>query len=268
MDCDPNENTLYPIREVAELTGVKPVTLRAWQRRYNLIQPARTEKGHRLFTQDNIETIKEIQRWLAKGVSIGKVKALLGTDADETDNDALNKLEQTDALLSALAAFNRSKADKVISEVLKEYPFDLVSQQFVYPVLEALALVKTSSRSLQQGLFRTLMQSRLSSIVESENKAARRGKCLILSLEEASMVSSWLEAVAQSEQGYHVSLIDGIEDLSGLVSHDVLANYTKVVVFSNHALVEKQLNIVQHFKQEMSESFEVSSVIQTLHFSH
>ncbi|MBF4212988.1 MerR family DNA-binding transcriptional regulator, partial [Pseudomonas donghuensis] len=38
---------LFPIREVARLTGVNPVTLRAWERRYGLIQPTRTESGHR-----------------------------------------------------------------------------------------------------------------------------------------------------------------------------------------------------------------------------
>ncbi|MCG6506952.1 MerR family transcriptional regulator, partial [Vibrio parahaemolyticus] len=44
------EEKLYAIREVSEITGVKPVTLRAWQRRYNLVQPQRTAKGHRLYT--------------------------------------------------------------------------------------------------------------------------------------------------------------------------------------------------------------------------
>ena len=38
-----------PIREVARITGVNAVTLRAWERRYGLIVPHRTAKGHRLF---------------------------------------------------------------------------------------------------------------------------------------------------------------------------------------------------------------------------
>ena len=43
-----DQNALYPIREVARLTGINPITLRAWERRYNLIEPVRTESGHRL----------------------------------------------------------------------------------------------------------------------------------------------------------------------------------------------------------------------------
>ena len=53
------EEPLYTIREVSELTGVKPVTLRAWQRRYNLVQPQRTEKGHRLYLSSDIATIRQ-----------------------------------------------------------------------------------------------------------------------------------------------------------------------------------------------------------------
>ncbi|MBT8131818.1 MAG: MerR family DNA-binding transcriptional regulator, partial [Gammaproteobacteria bacterium] len=38
---------LYPIRTVVSLTGINAVTLRAWERRYGLVKPKRTAKGHR-----------------------------------------------------------------------------------------------------------------------------------------------------------------------------------------------------------------------------
>ncbi len=40
---------LYTIGEVALLCDINPVTLRAWQRRYGLLKPQRTDGGHRLF---------------------------------------------------------------------------------------------------------------------------------------------------------------------------------------------------------------------------
>ena len=39
------QEELFPIREVSRLTGVNPVTLRAWERRYGLIQPTRTDSA-------------------------------------------------------------------------------------------------------------------------------------------------------------------------------------------------------------------------------
>ncbi len=46
----PPRHGLYPIRAVSRLTGVSAVTLRAWERRYGLIVPSRTAKGHRLYS--------------------------------------------------------------------------------------------------------------------------------------------------------------------------------------------------------------------------
>ena len=54
------QEELFPIREVARLTGVNPVTLRAWERRYGLIQPTRTDSGHRLYSQVDIESVRSI----------------------------------------------------------------------------------------------------------------------------------------------------------------------------------------------------------------
>ena len=51
----------YPIRDVSRLTGVNPVTLRAWQRRYGLVVPARTAKGHRLYSDEDIALIQQIR---------------------------------------------------------------------------------------------------------------------------------------------------------------------------------------------------------------
>ncbi|WP_251269120.1 MerR family transcriptional regulator, partial [Enterobacter hormaechei] len=62
---------------VAERCGINPVTLRAWQRRYGLLKPQRSEGGHRQFDEEDILRIEEIKRWIERGVSVGKVKALL-----------------------------------------------------------------------------------------------------------------------------------------------------------------------------------------------
>ena len=68
---------LFPIREVARLTGVNPVTLRAWERRYGLIQPTRTESGHRLYSMTDIERVRSIVDWIDRGVAVSKVGKIL-----------------------------------------------------------------------------------------------------------------------------------------------------------------------------------------------
>ena len=48
----------YSIGEVAERCGINPVTLRAWQRRYGLLKPQRSEGGHRQFDEADILRIE------------------------------------------------------------------------------------------------------------------------------------------------------------------------------------------------------------------
>src|SRR5262245_20613806 len=71
------QEELFPIREVSRLTGVNPVTLRAWERRYGLIQPIRTDSGHRLYSQADVEAVRSILAWIERGVSVSKVGKLL-----------------------------------------------------------------------------------------------------------------------------------------------------------------------------------------------
>jgi len=71
------QEQLFPIREVARLTGINPVTLRAWERRYGLIVPTRTESGHRLYSMTDIERVRSILGWIDRGVAVSKIGTLL-----------------------------------------------------------------------------------------------------------------------------------------------------------------------------------------------
>ena len=83
----------YSIGDVAERCGINPVTLRAWQRRYGLLKPQRSEGGHRLFDEEDIQRIEEIKRWISNGIPVGKVKALLETSTRQADDD-WNQLQE------------------------------------------------------------------------------------------------------------------------------------------------------------------------------
>lgn len=94
-----HQQALYPIREVSNLTGINPITLRAWERRYSLIEPVRTDGGHRLYTAQHIETIKQAIKLTEQGVPISHVKGLIKqtiqpkTEFNPATDQALNALQ-------------------------------------------------------------------------------------------------------------------------------------------------------------------------------
>jgi DNA-binding transcriptional MerR regulator len=57
----------YSIGEFAQLCGINATTLRAWQRRYGLLKPQRTDGGHRLYNDDDIQQALKILDWVKKG---------------------------------------------------------------------------------------------------------------------------------------------------------------------------------------------------------
>ncbi|SEO93296.1 transcriptional regulator, MerR family [Aquisalimonas asiatica] len=73
------------------MTGVNPVTLRAWERRYGLIRPQRTPKGHRLYTERDIDRINQILVLLDRGIPISQARQVL----DEGDGDAAATTAET-----------------------------------------------------------------------------------------------------------------------------------------------------------------------------
>src|SRR5690606_12859035 len=63
----------YPIRTVSALTGINPITLRTWERRYHLIEPVRTPKGHRLYTKEHIAMLSRVVELLDRGIPISRI---------------------------------------------------------------------------------------------------------------------------------------------------------------------------------------------------
>ncbi|MBN2854809.1 MAG: MerR family transcriptional regulator [Halothiobacillaceae bacterium] len=80
-ECVRHEDGLFPIRAVAHLTGINPITLRAWERRYQLICPTRTPTGHRLYSPDDIQKIQRVKAMAAQGMGFSQIAALLEREA-------------------------------------------------------------------------------------------------------------------------------------------------------------------------------------------
>lgn len=72
-----NTKERLTIQAVSRRCGVNPVTLRAWERRYGLIRPARTERGHRRYNEADVARIRSILAWLDRGLPISQVRAVL-----------------------------------------------------------------------------------------------------------------------------------------------------------------------------------------------
>lgn len=72
----------HPIRVVAQRTGLTPATLRAWERRYRVVEPSRSEGGQRLYSDADVERLVRLRRLADAGRSISVVAAMKDEEAE------------------------------------------------------------------------------------------------------------------------------------------------------------------------------------------
>jgi len=125
-----------PIRTISSLTGVNAITLRAWERRYGLIQPLRTPKGHRLYTHSHVEQIRRVLMLVERGVPISRVRELLDSEprarARPHHGPFQDYLEQ---MAAAIARFDEFEIDRVYDQALSLHPIEQVTKLLLLPLL-------------------------------------------------------------------------------------------------------------------------------------
>ena len=155
------QEELYPIREVSRLTGVNPVTLRAWERRYGLIVPTRTDSGHRLYSQADIVSVRSILAWIDRGVAVSKVgKILARTDAAKAvalpknaDTAADGWEEWQEQFRQAIAGFDEPELARHYGHVFSTYPLASVFEQILMPLWQEMLVRQDNFGQTSEWLF-------------------------------------------------------------------------------------------------------------------
>jgi DNA-binding transcriptional MerR regulator len=125
-----------PIRTISSLTGVHAVTLRAWERRYGLIRPARTPKGHRLYTHQHVERIRRVLALVERGVPISRVRDLLDVEpAIESAAGGDRWHLDVERMAAAIARFDEQDVDRIYDEALSVHPVEQVTRRLLLPLL-------------------------------------------------------------------------------------------------------------------------------------
>ncbi len=73
-----SEAPAFSMRVVALRTGLTPFVIRAWEKRYHLLEPARSPGGHRLYTEADVQRLQLLARVVQTGMPIGSVAHLSG----------------------------------------------------------------------------------------------------------------------------------------------------------------------------------------------
>ncbi|MBB2494533.1 MerR family transcriptional regulator [Aquipseudomonas ullengensis] len=201
-----------PIREVARSTGVNPVTLRAWERRYGLIVPHRTPKGHRLYSADNVERIQAVLAWLARGVAVSQVKELLEQRTPTASVGSNLWQEQRQALLHSIAQQAERQLDEQFNRALALYPPRTLCQQLLLPLLAELDQRWHGApfgAQLERVFWHSWLRSKLGARLYHNNRQQAGAALLLVNLSDLPLEPNlWLSAWLASSAECSVEVLD------------------------------------------------------------
>jgi DNA-binding transcriptional MerR regulator len=157
---------IYSIKAVAHMAGITEPTLRAWEKRYNILTPQRTESGHRRYTKRDIYRVIWLKNRLEEGMSISQASTLLLTQPEKNLDEVLqSEVKQgwstpgtkrnghstggrqsqgseirslkvlSGELLNAFLEYNEQKADNLLSEAVGLYSPEEICVDIMQPVM-------------------------------------------------------------------------------------------------------------------------------------
>ncbi|MDX2134512.1 MAG: MerR family transcriptional regulator [Saprospiraceae bacterium] len=133
---------IYSIRDLEKLTGIKAHTIRIWEQRYGLLEPARTDTNIRFYTDENVKHLFNIALLNRHGFKISKLAQMrpeeIAVRVAEISQNNNSQNAQIDALTLAMIDLDEYTFDRIFSTYTQESGFEKAMLELVYPFLDKL----------------------------------------------------------------------------------------------------------------------------------
>jgi MerR family transcriptional regulator, light-induced transcriptional regulator len=137
----------YPIKVVEKITGLTGFVLRAWEKRYGVVSPTRTDTNRRVFSEEDIRKLVLLKKGIAKGYkisnlaakSVSELEALLGEEelttevtVEKIDLSTKNYIENS---LLAISELNAKAFEVILLRAFIQLPLHTFIDDFIIPFL-------------------------------------------------------------------------------------------------------------------------------------
>jgi DNA-binding transcriptional MerR regulator len=134
---------MFTINTIAKRLGIPAVTLRAWEFRYGVVAPARTGGGHRIYTEEDFQTLLWLKEQVVdRGIPISQAAKLLKQRQEEVNKtnkplaSNVSYEEMAANLYVALLAYDNVRAHAYIDLSFSLFHFEDVFHHILVPILK------------------------------------------------------------------------------------------------------------------------------------
>jgi len=131
----------YRINVVAQKTGISAATLRAWERRYGIPVPRRTESSYRVYSDEDIALIQRVRSLCNDGMSPSEAAKVVLAEAQQPPMAVVEQgfgdpYEQVrNQIVSAVEAFDPDAIEMAVNRALTLGSAAVICEQVIVPVM-------------------------------------------------------------------------------------------------------------------------------------
>ncbi len=135
----------YSIKDLEQLSGIKAHTLRAWEQRYNLIEPYRTDTNIRYYVDEHLKRILNVAVLVKGGMKISHVASMSDDEIRTAVVDAGryqgNYESQINAFKIAMLEYDEYLFDSVFNRCLIQFGTDETLTKIVGVFIQQIGLL-------------------------------------------------------------------------------------------------------------------------------
>ncbi|MDR4985449.1 MULTISPECIES: MerR family transcriptional regulator [Bacillus cereus group] len=259
----PTLNGKYNIKAVSNIIGIQPSTLRAWERRYQVIAPKRNQAGHRLYTEEHIQILEWLMEKVSSGMMIGQAVQLL--EGNRSQNNIQKELLYdkevvlVDDLLQALLKFDEITTSVLLNEAFSIYSTEKVVTSIILQVTNKLLMLKHNNEitMVQFQYVVSFLQTRLGMVYHNASSFSSLHKVIVL---ENNMLKGFVFSTYLRLKGYEAIYIrTSLEEDGTLVALEQIRPKYLFVSFEEGRELKEAMNFV-NLLQEKNKNLSVGLI--------
>lgn len=137
--------TVYSIKDLEHLSGIKAHTIRIWEKRYALLDPNRTDTNIRSYSDNDVRRILNVAMLVKNGYKISSVATFdeqkLQDEVIRINRNANDPDKDIDQLLFHTVNLDTFGFEAMVDKIIGEFGFSKMIQQVIFPFFERIGIL-------------------------------------------------------------------------------------------------------------------------------
>lgn len=137
--------SVYSIKDLEHLSGIKAHTIRIWEQRYNLFSPQRTATNIRYYNDEDVKLILNIATLKNNGMKISKIvdmpPDLMQQEVQKISQDHKSDEDQISALTLAMIDLDENRFSAVLNRNIENLGFEKSMMDVIYPFMSKIGIL-------------------------------------------------------------------------------------------------------------------------------